>query len=274
MSTENNAATIADLAVKASGASVVDGPDNRRFLLIPDGFAREEITDPHGLKPRKPSYVSQSVTLDTTDSLVAYVNRFAAANTVLFANIETNTIAALLDYHAVTPRGPEAEHVAHRATLTLPYAEEWRVWTEASGRLKPQLEFARFIEENGGDVAAPSGGELLDAMRDLQANRKVNFVKAVRTASDNENFEYTDETEMKSKGGIEVPTKFLLRIPVYFGEPTTELYAFLRWKLDDGRLHLGVALHRAEHVRQAVFKGIVGLVGEHTSCPVVFGKAS
>jgi hypothetical protein len=36
-----------------------------------------------------------------------------------------------------------------------------------------------------------------------------------------------------------------------------ELYAFLRWKLDDGNLRLGVQLHRTEHVRQAVFRGLV-----------------
>jgi len=28
----------------------------------------------------------------------------------------------------------------------------------------------------------------------------------------------------------------------------------------------------AEHVRQAVFKQIVGMVGERTGCPVVYGK--
>src|SRR5690606_14184241 len=124
------------------------------------------------------------------------------------------------------------------------------------------------------DIVAPSAGELLDTVRDLHASRKVNFIKAVRTASDNENFEFTDETTAKTRGGLELPTKFLLNLPVYFGEPPVEVYAFLRWKLDDGQLHLGIQLHRIEHVRQAVFKQIVLDVSGRTACPVVFGKAS
>jgi hypothetical protein len=107
----------------------------------------------------------------------------------------------------------------------------------------------------------------------------VNFVRAVRTDSDNENFEYTDETTLQVRKSakdnvVEVPTKFKLGLPVYFGEAETEAYAFLRWRLDPeaGGLTLGVALHRAEHVRQAVFKQIVLEISESTKCPAVFGR--
>jgi hypothetical protein len=37
-------------------------------------------------------------------------------------------------------------------------------------------------------------------------------------------------------------------------------------------LTLGIQLHRAEHVRQAVFKQIVTQVAERTGCLAVFGK--
>jgi len=55
------------------------------------------------------------------------------------------------------------------------------------------------------------------------------------------------------------------------GEPVS-LFAFLRWKLDDGALSLGVALHRAEHVRQDVFKAIVDDAAARTERPAVFGR--
>jgi hypothetical protein len=132
----------------------------------------------------------------------------------------------------------------------------------------PQLEFARFLEENAADVRAPDAGELLDACRDLQVRRKVNFTKAVRTASDNENFEYSEETNTTSKkGDLELPTKFKLGLPVYFGDAETEVFAFLRWKMDDGALTLGIQLHRTEHVRQAVFKQIVVDIAEPHGLP-------
>jgi len=269
----NDAETIAALAAKAAGASIVSTDDGREFLIVPDGFEARNVSDEHGLQISKPNYVSQRVTLETVDSLVDYVNRYKSVDTLMFANISGNVIAGTIDYHSVNGG---AAHVAHQATMTLPFSEEWKLWTGISGHLKPQIEFARFIEENAADVVAPKAGELLDAVRDLQTHRKVNFVKAVRTSSENENFEFTDETETRTKGGIELPTRFELSIPVYFGEPAAELHAFLRWKLDvdKGGLALGVALHRAEHVRQAVFKQIVLTVGERTSCPVMFGKAA
>lgn len=261
---------VAALATKAAlQAHTVKGLDGREFLIVPQGFNKEEITDPHGAPAKVPPFVRQSVTLQATESLIDYVNRFKSANTVLFADIYQNAIAALIDYHAPD----KAAHVAHKSTMQLPFSEEWKTWQAINGKLMQQLDFARFIEENGTDVAAPAGAELLEVIRDLQARRNVSFVKAVRTSSDNENFEFSDNTEMRTKGDIEVPSKFLLKIPVYFGEPDVEIFAFLRWKLDDGALGLGIALHRAEHVRQAVFKQIVLAVGDKTTCPVVFGKA-
>lgn len=264
----SEADSVAKLAQKAAGASTIKTEDGREFLITPDGFASREISDEHSLSVTSPRYIKQAVTLQTTDALVEYVNRYKGSDTVLFADIMANSIVAVVDYHAKI----KAAHAAHRGTLTLGFSIEWAEWNKISGRLMEQLEFARFIEENGADVKAPVGAELLECVRDLQAHRKVNFSKAVRTSSENENFEYTEETNATRKGGIEVPTKFQLGIPVYFGEPDTEVFAFLRWKLGDGNLTLGIALHRAEHVRQAVFKQIVLLIGEQTKCPVVFGK--
>lgn len=269
MTESTEAGVVAALAAKASGAHVVKSGDDREFLILPSGFTEKEVSDAYGLKLAKPKYIKQTVTIETADSLVDYVNRFKGADTMLFAEISSNRIVALVDYHAATA----AAHIAHRAKLELPYSEEWQLWSKISGKLMPQLEFARFIEENGADVRAPDAAELLEAVRDLQAHRKVNFTKAVRTSSDNENFEFQDETKATTKGGIELPTKFKLGLPVYFGDADTEVFAFLRWRLEEGALTLGVQLHRIEHVRQAVFKQIVLDVAARTGCPAVFGKS-
>ena len=267
MTTEAEA--ISALAERAATPTTIKTPDGRQYLVLPNGMKVQEISDEHELALSKPRYIEQAVTLQTQQSLIDYVNTFKTDSTLLFADIGANTIVALIDYHAAK----QAEQLAHRATLMLPHSEEWKLWTGISGRLMGQLEFARFIEENSADVRVPSAGDLLDAVRDLQVRRKVNFTKAVRTASDNENFEYAEETSAASKRGeVEIPTKFVLGLPVYFGELDTELHAFLRWKLDEGALSLGVQLHRVEHVRQAVFQQIVLKVSEETRCAAVFGK--
>lgn len=267
----SEASDIAQLAVDAASGALLKANDGREFLLMPEGMQHHDVSDQHGLKTAPPRYIKQSVTLQTQDSLVEYVNRFKGAQSILFADIDANSIVAQVDYH--DPKA--ASNVAHRASLVLPYSEEWKLWNGISGKLQDQLTFARFIEENAADIRVPSAGELLDAVRDLQVHRKVNFTKAVRTASDNENFSFTEETETRTKqGDLELPTKFVLGLPVYFGEPDTEVHAFLRWKIDTdkGGLFLGVQLHRVEHVRQAVFKQIVTAISERTGCLAVFGK--
>lgn len=272
------AGVVAALAQRAVGGTIAQAPDGRTFLITPDDTTVQEVTDPHGLVKTPPSRIRQGVTLQTVDSLVDYVNRFKQDDTVLFADIAASSILALIDYHhpADDELPHEADFVEHRARLTLPFSVEWLTWTAIDGKLMSQLAFARFLEENSADIEAPSGADLLEACRDLQANRKVNFTKAVRTSSNNENFEYTDETSARSRnGGIEIPSEFLLRMPIYFGGPTYSIRAFLRWELLDGAgLTLGIQLHNREHIRQAVFKENVADAAGRTERTAFFGLAS
>lgn len=269
MSEINQAETIADLAVKAAGAaSVIKSDGGREFLLVPEGFDHHDVTLPHSLDVKMPKTIEQAVTLQNADALKAYLNRFKGETSIMFADIAGSRIVGAIDYH-----GPgQGALVKHKATLDLPYSEEWKTWSAINGQLKPQLEFARFIEENAPDVKSPDAATLLEAVRDLQARRNVNFIQAVRTDSDNECFEFTDNTEARTKDDLELPTKFVLGIPVYFGDPDVEVHAFLRWKLEDAKLLLGIKLHRAEHVRQAAFNLIVTDAMEKTSLLAVFGK--
>lgn len=269
MADENQAETIAALAVEASGKPItILTAGGREFLLVPEGYAHHDVTPKHSQAVLTPKAIDQLVTLQNADALTEYVKRFKAEESILFADVEQSRIVAAVDYHGKD----KAANVSHRAVLALPYSEEWKVWTQASGKLMSQLEFARFLEENAPDIQAPDAASLLEACRDLQARRSVNFIQAVRTASDNENFEYTDTTEARTKGGLEVPTKFVLNIPVYFGEPPGEVHAFLRWKVEDSKLQLGIRLHRAEHIRQAAFRAIVVGVHERTGVMPVYGK--
>lgn len=254
--------------VQTPRAHLVKNEDGREFLVVPDDHTSQEITRPNSIETFLPDFITQSIAVQTADSLVEYVKDYKGDTTTLFADISSDTIIAQIDYHGKD----SAAHCAHRATLTLSRSIEWKEWTAISDRLMPQLDFARFIEENAADVRAPDGASLLETIRDIQAHRKVNFSKAVRTSSECETFSYTEDTQAQAKGDVDIPTKFKLGIPVYFGEPDHELFAFLRWKLDPPNLLLGIKLHRPEHVRQAVFQEIVTRISERTECMAVFGK--
>jgi uncharacterized protein YfdQ (DUF2303 family) len=265
----SEAKEIAELARKAIGAPhVVSTPGGREYLVVPDDHVSMDVTPAHKLEVLKPKSIKQHVTLQNANALIDYLNRFKSADSLLLADVSASRIMAAIDYHGAS----SPALLEHRAVLDLPYSEEWKVWNAINGALKPQLEFARFVEENAPDIRHPDPASLLEAVRDLQARRSVNFIQAVRTSSDNENFEFTDTTEARSKGGLELPTRFMLSIPVYFGDAPVEVPAFLRWKVDEGKLQLGVKLHRAEHIRQAAFQLIVTQATEDTGVLSVFGK--
>ena len=51
------------------------------------------------------------------------------------------------------------------------------------------------------------------------------------------------------KGGqLEIPKSFLLEIPVYFGEPSIQIEARLRWGESEGGVKFGVALLRKDGI--------------------------
>lgn len=260
---------VADLARKANHIpQIISTPSGREYLVVPNEYSSTEVTPAHKPAVLMPKSIKQSVTLQNAIALIDYLNRFKTDDTLLLADVAQSRIVAAIDYHGA--KSPAL--VDHKAMLDLPFSEEWKIWSGINGALKPQLEFARFIEENAPDIKAPDAGSLLESVRDLQARRNVNFTAAVRTDSDNESFEFTDNTETRSKGDIELPTKFLLSIPVYFGDSDVAVPAFLRWKFDEGKLHLGIKLHRAEHIRQAAFQLIVTDATEKTGVLSVFGK--
>lgn len=268
---ETEAGVVADLTRKASQAYTVQTADGRQFLIVPEGHSMADVTDPHGMVIPAPGRIAQGVTVQSVDSLVEYASRFRTDDTILFADIERNRIVAALDFH-----GPDkAAHVEHLATMDLPFSVEWKAWGDIDNKLMSQIAFARFIEENDADIAAPSGADLLEVIRDIHAVRTADFRQAVRTNTDAESFELTVDTETRSRSGntkLELPKRFELRIPVYFGGETVTLFANLRFDIVENKLVLGVALHRAEHVRQAVFKQIVQDAAGRIDVPAVFGR--
>jgi uncharacterized protein YfdQ (DUF2303 family) len=271
--TTTEAGQIANLALAASGLpEVITNGAGREFLILPEDHAYHDVTERNAVDKLLPDHIGQDVKLQTVDSLVDYVNRYKTEHTVLFADIGSNTIVGAIDYHGASGDKPgTADHVDHRATLTLPLSVEWMTWTAAHDRKVSQLDFARFLEENASDIMQPAAADLLDSVRDLQGARKVQFKRAIRTATNTESFEYTDESTATS-GGVELATLMTLNVPIYFDGEFVQPKAFLRWDLDDGRLLLGIALHRAEHVRQATFKRIVLDASARTGRPAVFGK--
>lgn len=266
---EEGVITAIEKLVHESEAKILKTEDGREFLIKNGSQVSQEVTPP-SFTPELPGHIRQAVTLSSKDSFVDYLLAFRVDGSRLFANLSGGSFLAVLDYHSA-PLAPN--FITHRATLTLQASVEWKRWSEISGKLMAQPLFVRFLEENMADIETPSGAEILELASDFAAARKVNFTQAYRSQTGDTSIEYASEVEGRAKSGsIAVPNKFTLRIPIYYGEPTIEVSAFLRYSIDEGHLKLGIELHRPEYIRQAVFEQIGGEIRDRTSLPLHYGS--
>lgn len=256
---------------------VFDTKDGRTFAVLPatgDTYKLENITILNKAEVPQPKTVVQSVKMQTAESLEDYVNRFRNTDSLLFADIDQDTIEAIIDYHGAVDKIPDQPLVPrrgdHRATLRLPHSLEWETWVGASGVLKSHRNFATFLEENATDVVSPLGSDLLELCRDLQVIQGVKFGSSVRMGDLTE-INYQKDSDATTKGSVALPSSIILRIPVYFGEPTVNITAFMRRRIEDGVLQLGVQLSRAENIRQEDFHRIVDEVRNATLLTTVYG---
>jgi len=274
---------ISQLVLDAQNKPVVlEAPEGRTFVALPQGggaYKLEQITSPNKADVLMPKVVIQAVQLQTTPSLIDYVNRFKNADTMLFADIANNTIVGIIDYHGEPKINPDDTYSPaigrlnnHRATLKLPFSQEWVTWSGMSGQLMSHVDFASFLEENSIDVVTPNGATLLEMCRDLQVKSGVNFNSSVREG-DYSSIEYQKGDDVSTKDNIKLPVSIALEIPVYFGEKKVKINAFMRRKIVHGALTLGYVLSRAENVRQDEFHEIVeGITVNVDHLTTVYGK--
>ena len=289
------AEAVSNLALAASGVVPIDAFEVGGVDFIAYKNAAGDVTvermakrDDHGQLLDAPTRIAQDVTLETEGSLVAYVRDYKLDGTRLFAEIADNTIVAIIDYHEGRTSGVEdlggassvdpddkgeAAFTDHRATLVLPFSEEWGIWTGSDDKLMDQLSFARFIHENGGDVLDPSGADLLDVVKDLRGSRMKKFTGDLNLNASGTSFEFEDRAGVSARDSVTIPDTFVLRIPVYFGGQEVELHAQLRHDVtDNGELKLGYKLLRRETVRQKAFQAVVDTVSTSAGVPAVYGK--
>jgi uncharacterized protein YfdQ (DUF2303 family) len=259
---------------KARTPEPFKGADGREYVvlhdMIGDGGVRQvlhPLTDQTTMYAA-PARIQAHPKITSKGSFGDYVRQFSEPGARIYADLAGGKFVAVLD-HAFNASTPSRN--LHQATFALQLSEEWKRWSEIDKKLMPQADFARWLEENMADISVPAGADILEIVRDMSAVRKVDFSSAVRLQNGDTAFEYVEETKAASKTGqLELPTMFVLMIPVWYGEPAVEQRAFLRWRLE-GQLQLGIELHRPAYVKQAVFEAISRDIAERTERPVTFG---
>lgn len=273
MSDANSAATIERLALAAiNHASITKLEDGRTIVVRPDGNGRslvQDLTLLHDMPAPKPKFITARPLLQTVNALIAYVNLFKTDNTVIFADSDNECFGAVIDYHKAS--SVEAGLGKHVAVLDLPLSTEFETWLGIDTSWMEQKKFARFIEQNAEDIAAPKGADLLEMVLDLEKSKTVVVQRKLRSAgSDDGSGGFQSDAS-----GTVLPAAFKLAMPLFFGETNkVEITAYTKDQLEDGKIYIGFDLNRVQLIRQREFTAISKRIADATDVPFVLGTVS
>lgn len=248
----------------AGVASMQADPATDDFLIVPDGYHLVDLEKFHD----EPRLINQLFTARTLGSFLAYYEKFATEQTVIFAHEGNGEIVCVLDYHHESP-----EWCKHRIVYTLPTSTEWSIWKKQSGRSKTQAEFALFIEDNILDITEPDGASMLEIAQTLKAKKNVNYLSSVNLHNGDVQFTYEADTQAQTKGNVSVPASFKVGLSPFKGADRYEIKCRLKYRIsDDGHLSMWYELVRPDLVHEQAFADVVKQIDEATESMVFEGS--
>lgn len=145
-----------------------------------------------------------------------------------------------------------------RIEIVFRFTSQWKRWKAIDGKMMPQLAFAEFIEDNLGDVVSPVGAEMLEIAQYLSATRSVDFKSGIRLSDGR--IQLTNVESMDAKVGVgqtAIPETISLGLAPVFGLPPFKIDARFRYRIESGKLQLGIKLQRIEDIMAAVVNDMV-----------------
>lgn len=258
------------------GLYAVKGDDCTELLETP-GYIRR-VTEEQAAAPRRIirtpaihdaasfiSYLAANTTGQAEDMPVGIDYAHGEGKLEVWADVEERSIVAHLD-------GGHGWR-GHNINFALRTPRDWEEWIRIDGALSPQTVFAEFIEDHLSSIGAPDGGLLLDVCQTLTAKTKVDFRSSSLLANGQRQFEFAETIEAKAgqKGNLAVPTELTLVLHPFQGAEPVAVTARFRYRIDEGRLFLGVRLAEPETVLEKAFDALIAQLQKSLPVPILRG---
>ena len=237
-------------------------------VLVPERY-RVQTFEEHRDRPLR---IEQKVNAITAAAFADYVRRFCDDGTVVFANSPATTFKAILDYH----QGVFPDWCQHTVSYVCPHSKEWQTWSEKSGKVMNQAQFAEFIEDNLVDIVQPNGAEMLEVAKTLDARSNVRFKSAIRLDNGETQLVYEEMIDgaAGAKGQLKIPQTIKLALRVFQGEDPYEVEARFKYRIKEGALTMWQELVRPERIIEDAFRGILERIAEELDgAPVIEAAA-
>lgn len=246
------------------------------------------LVDPHRARPVRRR---GSAHFDRQDSFEEHTNRFKSAHSTLWAqrgDRSDSTLTSVLNYHQAGDGLPEFGD--HRGVYTFPVTDEWKAWLGSDGEVMSQGQFAAFIEEHLVNVIDPNKApdmlaaleeldllvakpaDLLQMSRGMRVHESAEVTNAQNLTSGETEFVFNVEHRDATGNKLKVKNAFVVRFPIFQGGEEFSLLAFLRYRVQSGRVSWFYALHKAEQVFDQAFEFACEEAQKATGLPLFFGK--
>jgi hypothetical protein len=190
--------------------------------------------------------------------------------------------------------------MAHQAAYQFPLDKAWTAWQAYDGRWMGQNEFALFIEERNEDILArlpdlktPTNdadknlAELVEDLSAIVANRRTMMglsvglsitatsevvnVTGINNGTGSIVFKEENKTTDHEGRKIDVPTMFLLGVPVFENGGLYRVVARLRYKRSGGAIQWKYDLYRDDKAFDHAFKDVCEEIRKGTGLPAFVG---
>lgn len=249
-------------------------PGHAYAFKLRDRVEVVDLTDKHLAQPRR-----KTGTVNVVDaaSFAIYHRKHADSGTEVYADINKDSITAVLNAHQATEgvifRDETARWGDHRLILTLNRTPGWDQWIALNGKDLDQVGFAEFLEDHLPDIVAPSGADMLEMAMKFQATSEASFSSAIVLQNGDRQLTYTDVTNARAGGGgqVEIPKSFTIRLRSYEDALPIDITARFRYRVRGGRLTLGYLLDKPEERLKEAFRQVVATVAADLEIPILQG---
>lgn len=243
----------------------------------------------------QPRYRQGTAVFTKLQSFIDHVNRFADPDSAVFAdeNRTHPSLTAVLNYNR---KGATADprFGNHRSHFAFPLSDEWQAWNAVNGKELSMIGFSRFLEDHivdvvplthidlgpaatnfatilGGSSKIADPATLMSMALNMQVFEKSNTANAnnLATGEIRADFEtiYNDSNGQK----LNVPSMFVISIPVFKNEAPRQILARLRFRKDGNKITFFYELWRTDITFDEAFDACIADVAQQTSLPVFAG---
>lgn len=234
------------------------------YIVVPEDYQAVNLEETMS----QPLRVRENIEALSVESFADYIKRFGDVDTIVKVDTGRLTFQAIIDYHSGKD---DPAWCAHRANYRCQLSAEWQDWINNSNHGMSQEAFAEFLENHSASIVEPDGSEILSLVTKLNIVRKAVFGSAIRLATGELQFSYSEDNQ---KGTVEIPEKIKLGLPVFKNGTSYIQWIRLRYRLKEGVITFYYSLISPEKNVEDAFKNLRNYLKENIAAEIQQFEAS